>query len=395
MKCIIDGAYGFNNVGDEAMLNTAYKTLKEIHPNIDIVVSSYAPHRITELHGLQSSNGLLPGTFIRNCINFNIKSLKEQFHFARKIDVLLFAGGSILNDTKGIRNILVILFKVLLSIPFNYKIIFWGVSVNSPSSLIGSIIIKYIIRMSDLIILRDEASYNLAKVMSPNNDIKLGVDILFSLKLPDDILVSDVKKSVTRIGISLRPYPPILNVNSARYDDLLVEQFIYLTEKLSLLENIVFVPLVFSEGNQYQDDVALLERVIKDSKNTCFESIHYKISDIRDGSYSDYLNKLLVKYRSLDLVIGERFHSLIISQLLSIPYIGLSYDPKIKGLAKLSNVDDCIVDLVSGLEDKNLNEKVLSIYDFVYDKKNIIKSSLNTILNISKDDREYLKRIIN
>lgn len=151
--------------------------------------------------------------------------------------------------------------------------------------------------------------------------------------------------------------------------------------------------MIFSEGSNNKDDASILQDVKKHAKNVEFGNVNLSMRDNTDKNYTNYLNHLHSTYQTLDLVIGERFHSLVISQMLGIPYIGLSYDSKIDGLAKLSETEEFIVDLVTALDGDDLDEKLLLIFNVIVDNK-IIKSSKIKILKHSKSDRDAIKKQI-
>ena len=398
MKCIIDGAYGFNNVGDEAMLSTASSVLSEMAPEIDIVVSSYLPHRINELHGLASSKDLLLGTLIRNILKLKIKNLTEQVRFFKSIDLMVFAGGSLLNDSKGIRSLFVILYKVLISKLFGFKVVFWGVSIGPIRTKIAKAMISWILNKSELAILRDESSYLLAKQLSlGKGNIKQGVDILFSaetFRMDEKVSANNDSQNKMRIGLSLRPYPPIIGVDVNKFDTNMINQVSRLCEKLSKKMGVTIVPLVFSEGKEHKDDLGLLLKVKDLSINTEFDDIDIKISDVSNAHFMNHLKALFRKYQSLDLVIGERFHSLVISQLLGVSYIGLSYDAKIDELANLAGTKPYIVDLVSALENNDLYIKVLEIFEQMENKKIKFDENNMKILKQAGYDRNAIKELI-
>ena len=105
MNVVIDGAYGFDNLGDEAMLHTAIQVLRDSGLVSNISVSSCSPEKIQSFHNVSGSNLLLPGNIIRNLKSFNFSALRSSFRFVRSTNALVFAGGSILNDKKGYKDL--------------------------------------------------------------------------------------------------------------------------------------------------------------------------------------------------------------------------------------------------------------------------------------------------
>ena len=63
----------------------------------------------------------------------------------------------------------------------------------------------------------------------------------------------------------------------------------------------------------------------------------------------------------LDFVIGERFHSLVLAQILEVPYIAISYDKKIDQLVQVTGMKNYCVDLVSSIRAGDLSEQLLQM----------------------------------
>lgn len=358
MNVVIDGAYGFDNLGDEAMLHTAIQVLRDSGLVSNISVSSCSPEKIQNFHNVSGSNLLLPGNIIRNLKSFNFSALRESFRFVRSTNALVFAGGSILNDKKGYKDLLVILYKSLFYRLLGKRVIFWGVAFDQPSSRIGGFLLALIIKLALLIVFRDEKSKILASELSSNRgQIKSGVDILFSL-LPWvarlNLVNAKKERKHYQIGLSLRPYPPNKGCDVEKLDDLLCEQVIHYLKNLSQSHDLEITPLIFSDGEGQKNDRAMIERVEKALPAISFKWPEVEIRRCKAGGFASLLEQYFGYIAELDLVVGERFHSLVLAQMLEIPYIAISYDKKIDELARLAEMDAYCIDLVSGLNSGTL-----------------------------------------
>lgn len=367
MRYIVDGAYGFDNLGDEAMLATAIEVLQRQSSDIDLWVSSYSPAKITDLHDVNATNFLLLGTLLRNFAKFDLSAILEQISFIRNTDALIFAGGSILHDKKGLRNILVIFYKCLFFKIFGKKIVFWGVAHDRMNSLISKASLYLIMRCSSLVLLRDEKSFDLLpNNLKAKNHISWGVDILFG-QISRLANVRPARPAVDdgelRIGLSLRPYPPNLGADQQAYDGALVKQLgAYLSKVAHFSERrVTVVPLIFSEGDHARDDSAIISRVQKCASNCVFLWPDLAISECAIGDFSNLLIDYSATISELDFVIGERFHSLVLAQILEVPYIAISYDKKIDQLVQVTGMKNYCVDLVSSLRVGDLSEQLLQM----------------------------------
>lgn len=360
MNVVIDGAYGFDNLGDEAMLHTAIQVLRDSGLVSNISVSSCSPEKIQNFHNVSGNNLLLPGNIIRNLKSCNFSALRKSFSFVRSTDALIFAGGSILNDKKGYKDLLVILYKTLFYRLLGKRVIFWGVAFDQPQSRMGGFLLALIVKLALLIVFRDEKSKMLAsEFSSKRGQINSGVDILFSL-LPwvDRLNLVSAKKERKnhQIGLSLRPYPPNIGCDVEKLDDLLCEQVIHYLENLSetLNGNLEVTPLIFSDGEGQKNDRAMIERVEAALPGIGFKWPEVEISQCKEGGFADLLERYFGCIAGLDLVVGERFHALVLAQMLETPYVAISYDKKIDELAKLANMDAYCIDLALGLNNDTL-----------------------------------------
>lgn len=366
MKVILDGAYGFDNVGDEAMLHTAISLLRNAWPAVDIDVSSFNPEKIKKFHGVEGTNYLLPGTLLRNLKRLRFKNISRQIAFIRDSDVLLFAGGSILNDKKGLRDTIVIFYKVLMFRAFGKKVIFWGVAYDEVKSFIAKSMLKYIMRNASLVVFRDKLSADLvAQQLGDFKHVGSGIDILFGL-LPTLVRSVSAKSSEDdvgpcRIGLSLRPYPPNIGFDLEALDEALCKQvteYIHaITEKLG--KSVVIVPLVFSDGDGARNDREIISRVERMLGTHAFAWSDLDVSACQGAGFGEMLNEYCENISSLDVVIGERFHSLVLAQILEVPYIAISYDKKIDELVKAVEMESYSLNLLKSLNDKSICAELL------------------------------------
>lgn len=383
MNVVIDGAYGFDNLGDEAMLHTAIQILRNSDLIDNISVSSCSPEKIKNFHGVSASRALLLGNIIRQLRSFSFKAALASFRFVCSTDVLVFAGGSILNDKKGYKDLLVILYKILLYRILGKQVMFWGVAFDQPSSRIGRFLLDNIVKLALLVIFRDEKSKKLTENLGwSQQHVYSGVDILFSL-LPWTAKLYSSKEKIIRenrqIGLSLRPYPPNIGCDVEGLDDSLCEKIVnYLSRLSDSLDNdLEVVPLIFSDGKGQKNDRSMIERVEKALPNIVFKWPEVKISQCKNGEFNDLLEQYLSCIAGLDFVVGERFHALVLAQMLEVPYVAISYDKKIDELAKLTDMDSSCINLLSGLADDTLAQDLFDASYRVMDEHEQITCQLH------------------
>ena len=97
---VIAGYYGFDNLGDEAILEELINELEDFVERDRIVVLSANPQRTARLYNIRSANRWSPAEFL--------KLMKET-------SVLISGGGSLFQDTKGIGSIVFYGMQILLA----------------------------------------------------------------------------------------------------------------------------------------------------------------------------------------------------------------------------------------------------------------------------------------
>nr|WP_316046858.1 polysaccharide pyruvyl transferase family protein [Planococcus glaciei] len=90
MRIVLSGYYGFDNVGDEAILYAIIQSLKEYYPEIGIVVLSNKPEKTARTYGVEAVN------------RWNVAEVAKAIKAA---DGLISGGGSLLQDETGRKSI--------------------------------------------------------------------------------------------------------------------------------------------------------------------------------------------------------------------------------------------------------------------------------------------------
>ncbi len=98
---------------------------------------------------------------------------------------------------------------------------------------------------------------------------------------------------------------------------------------------------------------------------------------------TENLNQTLLTYKNLDLLIGMRLHSMILSSLYSIPFIWINYNTKTEELLKILNYKYY-------LNSKEFNfENFINLFKEIQQKKDIIKFDLNEKTNKIKKQLKF------
>lgn len=297
---VISGYYGFGNSGDEAVLHAILLALREEgrkhQMTIEPIVLSIDPKSTERVHGVKAVHRLHMMKLI-SCI--------------RKSDGLISGGGSMLQDTTGLR-----------TIPYYLSIIKLAQLLGKPTFIysqgMGPIrhksyypLIRHTFDRSQYISVRDEESVNLIRKIGVKvKDIDIVSDPVMGLPLQlGDSRNASASNQLPVIGVSVRLWHP------ERHD---LQQ---ITEALRMILNERKVALRFLPFFPPGDTEA--SRYIIEQLGSGFEDV------ITIADHAVYPQDMLEQVSSCDLIMGMRLHSLIYAASYFIPMIGISYDPKI------------------------------------------------------------------
>lgn len=271
MKILLAGYYGFNNIGDELLGETAKTILKNAADQILI---------------LDRKN----------------RKLKTIISLLREADILLFSGGSLFQDVTG-RGLTVLYYFLLFQLAkfFRKKVFFIAQGIGPIRRRINYWLVKKCLRQVDYLTVRNKESAAFLMALGIEK-FKMYNDLLFAFE-PGEIPKNKNKK--ISVVFSFRPYGK----------DYRKQLFKLLQRIRQVLKNIEIslVPM-----QKPQD-----ENLIKDLKN---------IPGIKVIPYVQ--SEIFKAIANADLAVGMRLHFLILAAKFGIPFIGIIYDPKITGICK-------------------------------------------------------------
>lgn len=297
-KIVISGYYGFNNAGDEAVLYSIISALKSLRPDVELTVLSNDPTSTMADHGVKAVN------------RWNVADI---WHALNKADLLISGGGSLLQDVTGSRSVLyylaIVRFAKLLSKP----VIFYANGVGPVRKNVNKFLIAQVANSVDTITVRDTQSLTdlhdmgvtrpLSRVTA---DPALGIDAnKVDIAKGRELLANagvDLDKPV--LGIAIREWEGLegfTEVIAQVADDLVAEGW-----------QVALVPM------HYPKDLEPSKLIVAKMKNSAYV-IEQKL----------LVDDLLSIIGNFNLLVGMRLHALIIAAVMNVPFVGISYDPKV------------------------------------------------------------------
>ncbi len=285
-KIVLLGYYGFGNLGDELLLKSCIEFL--ISSGIDrkkIIVLSNDPDNTQKI--------------------FNIDSVSRwKFHkvinIFKQSEALILGGGGLFQDSSSVKSCLWYWFIMWLAKYYGLKIFALGQSIGPLKTSAGKYLTQRAFNLCDLVHVRDDLSFEIAKSFKLNSRVILGSDLVMMLK--PEILNNKRDKFL----LNLRPCK---NIND--FINLIVPD-------INNFENITGVALS-------NDD----EKILKKSANKInFDEI------IRVKNFKDACSLWNSAYSG----IGMRLHFGILSRMFKIPVAMIPYDPKVSEFARISRI---------------------------------------------------------
>ncbi|MCA0985207.1 polysaccharide pyruvyl transferase CsaB [Halobacillus yeomjeoni] len=299
MHIVLSGYFGFHNTGDEAILYSMIEQLKRIQPNIRITALSNDPLHTSTTYDIESVNRW---------------SLPAIFRVIKSADGVISGGGSLLQDATGPRSIIYYTSVINIARLLKKPVFVYSQGMGPIEKRFGKLLTTFTLNHVDRLTVRDEDSKKLLESMNIRHDIDIVPDPVLGMKVPEEpskwLLEQQIDEPI--VAISVRPW------KTEKYLDKIADAADRLrTDGYTIL----FVPM-HGEGDEKSS-----KEVLKRMREEAF--ILPADCTIQE--------KLKVVSES-ELLIGMRLHSLIFAAVSAVPFIPLSYDPKIASFAALYDV---------------------------------------------------------
>lgn len=307
-RIAISGYYGFNNSGDEAVLQSMLLALqaegKEQGVRIEPIVLSANPEWTERMYGVRAIHRMKLGAVAAEL---------------RKCDGLISGGGSLLQDATGALTIPYYLAIVQLAQWLGKPTFIYAQGIGPVNRRLYDPFIRSVFKKCRYISVRDQESADLLQRMGvPNARIDVVPDPVMGLKLKDAVLNKPSDRSQ---GASDTPVVGI----SVRYWNKDRNELKALAESLKAVQASRDVILRFLPFHLPTDEEA--SRYVMELLGAGQHSVDSSRVQLISGVI--HPQDMLAEVSSCDVLIGMRLHSLIYAASQHVPLLGISYDPKI------------------------------------------------------------------
>jgi polysaccharide pyruvyl transferase CsaB len=297
MRIVISGYYGFDNVGDEAILYSIIQALKAENPAIQITVLSNQPAKTAETYGVDAVNRW---------------DMKEIMSSLKQSDGLISGGGSLLQDKTSIKTIPYYTSIIKIAQLVGKPVFVYAQGMGPINKPISRKIVKFALKKTKLTV-RDLASKELLRTIGLKHEIEIVPDPVLGISLQSEQSDWWDEQSFTEpvITVSVRDWP-----SEHDFKKKVAESLDSVAREG---KTVVFVPM-----HGEHDDVASKEVAGLMSEKSVIAPFDASIEE-----------KIIIIGKS-NLLVGLRLHALIFSSVMETPFIALSYDPKIDAFAEIS-----------------------------------------------------------
>lgn len=312
-KVVLSGYYGFDNLGDEAVLYSILGLLRELSPGMAIEVLSHNPRRTTELYRVAAGNRW---------------RLAEVRRAIREADLLISGGGSLLQDVTGLKSLIYYLGVIRLARWYGKPVVFYAQGIGPVRSKLGRLLMRRLVNRVEAITVRDESSrQDLLELGVNQPPVTVTADPVLGLD-PAQVDRAVGQGLLARYGLDLSGQHPLVGISVREWQGLkeFKQVLAGVCDQLAGQGwQVVFIPMQHSADLAPSREVAAL--------------MQKPAVVLADPVTVPEVASLIA---GLDMLIGMRLHALILAAVLSVPPVAVSYDPKIDRFMKRIGLNTAI-----------------------------------------------------
>ncbi|MCL2589017.1 MAG: polysaccharide pyruvyl transferase CsaB [Oscillospiraceae bacterium] len=301
-QILISGYYGFDNAGDEAILEAFVQSVGKLAVPARVTILSKTPEETAKKHGVPAVSRFNPFAVLRAM---------------RRTDVLVSGGGSLLQDKSSTRSIIYYLSIIRLAKFLGKPVMLYANGIGPVAKPANRRRVRQVVSRADLITLREESSREELLSMGVTGEaIHVTADPIFLLEGADEagavtsLKAAGVPEGRPMIGLSVRTLRTGADfvAQMARFGDRLSKE---------LGCSVVFVAM------QRPYDVNVSREIIAQMT----EPAYMLGSDLSPEALIGACGKM-------ELVVSMRLHTMLFAAKAMTPVIGLICDPKIENFSE-------------------------------------------------------------
>lgn len=326
------------NLGDAAILSAILDSVSQELPEAEFLVPSTHPHFINDNYGKRYNVrgiNVMPWTGSIRLLGIPTFSALAKSDIALICDGIIF-GKNLWNPAFNF--LITLIFLIPWAKFVNCKIVCYNCGIGPFPSFWSRLFARWVINGSDLVIMRERDSEALSRQIGVTQPIEVTGDAAFINPVSSTERAAEILKDE---GISNER--PLFGINITSY----VDSWLKPEERVG--DKDAFMQLLAEGIVKAQKEVQEPFTPILFSTQPMDEAVTYSFAKLIDAKVIDntkYLSHdIQAAMRECELLMGMRFHSLVLSSAVEVPIIGLVYAPKVRGYMRLLNCENYSLEL--------------------------------------------------
>jgi polysaccharide pyruvyl transferase WcaK-like protein len=327
---VFGGWFGSGNIGDDAILIGLRNLLSEAIPGVEIAALSTDVDHTKRVCGVEAFQLRSPRELLAP---HRMSDYHRVFSWA---DVCVLSGGTPIYDYDHISRIVHCGLPGLLG----RNLVCFGIGTKPVHSRAGKNIVRHLLGRAIAVSVRDRMSKTELIAIGVNEEIRVTGDssLFITPRIPDEDTLRELGLVCEGSHVAICPRA-LSEDHEGHYHaplsiDVITRIRRSLAEVADHLSNlgyrVVFIPM---HDAPFDDDTAEIA-IIRGMMRNPSLAVNTIISP-------EMLRGLL---SWMDLVVGLRLHSLILSASMGVPVVGLNYDPKIVGFMEYAGMENYVSD---------------------------------------------------
>lgn len=333
---LLSGYYGMGNLGDEAILEAIVQHLRELVPGIRIAVLSGPHSDIPKQLGLHS---------------YDRWSSKEIDVAIRRSSVVCSGGGSLLQDITDDITVPYYLSIVEQALSLSKQVVIYAQGLGPLNKSMSREAVAKVLPRAACVTFRDQSSGELYERLCTTSSYQIACDPVFGL---DVRVTSRARTSIEMIHEEANGRP-IVGLSLKDWTRVDEHTWIRTLRRIQQEFEAFYVAIPFH--SRFDRDLTCL---IRDSLSP---------NGIRMLEGGMLPSEWIEVIRHFDMMMGVRYHSLVLATNAGVPSIGFSYDPKVASLTELLGEEGLMIR-------DELNDTLIDDFSALFNDRKEVQKSL-------------------
>lgn len=328
------------NLGDMAIMSSIMESLSKRMPNAEFYVPTIKPEWVRKHYGERynvKAVNVMPWT-----LSLRLLGLPTLICLA-KSDVALICDGIIFGKklfNPAFNYLITLVFLVPLARLLGCKMVCYSTGIGPFQSAISRLFAKWTIQGCDLVMMRERDSEKLTKDIGVTKPVELTGDAAFINPVSDDKVAVSIMRE-----LGLDPEKPTMAINATAYLDTWLNPNERLSDPKGLLKTIA-AGVKQAQAQVTDTFQPLIVCTHPMDEATCRELA--EMCGAKVLTNSTYLSHdIQAVIRRCGILVGMRFHSIVLASSVETPVVGLIYAPKVRGYLKLLQCEEFSLELAS------------------------------------------------